>query len=119
MPNKDQLSTVVNAFEQWRSNRNSRQVPTPLREQAVSLLNHYSSSKITSALSISGSQLKQWRNTAGLADATPQFVHLPISPLLTQPSITIELHFANGNEMFLSGVVDSHLIVSLIGALKP
>jgi hypothetical protein len=45
MPNKDQLSTVVSAFEHWRSNRSGRQVPTPiaLREQAATLLNpeHY------------------------------------------------------------------------------
>jgi hypothetical protein len=60
MPKQDQLSIVVTAFEYWRSNRNGRQVPTPtaLREQTVELLNHYSSSQITSALRISGSQLK-------------------------------------------------------------
>jgi len=45
MSNQDQLPTVVTAFEHWRSNRNGRQVPTPLplREQAVALLNYYSS----------------------------------------------------------------------------
>ncbi|MCP4985317.1 MAG: hypothetical protein GY928_04370 [Colwellia sp.] len=61
MPNQEQLSIVVTAFAHWRSNRNGRQVPTPnaLREQAVALLNHYSSSQITSSLRISGSQLKQ------------------------------------------------------------
>jgi len=62
MSNQDQLPNVVIAFEHWRSNRNGRQVPTPvpLREQAVALLNYYSSSQITSALRISGSSLVQY-----------------------------------------------------------
>ncbi len=120
MSNQDQLPTVVTAFEHWRSNRNGRQVPTPLplREQAVALLNYYSSSQITSALRISGSQLKQWRNSVEPTDKTPLFVHLPISTSLTQPPFNVELRFAQGNEMSLSGVVDGHLIMSLIGAMK-
>jgi hypothetical protein len=122
MPDQDQLSTAVIAFERWRSNRNGRQVPTPttLREQAVSLLNHYSSSQIISALSISGSQLKQWRNSFEPTDKTFPFVHLPISPSLTNPSVNVELRFASGEQVFLSGVVvNSDMIVSLIGAMKP
>ena len=120
MSNQDQLPTVVSAFEHWRNNRNGRQVPTPtpLREQAVALLSNYSSSKITSALRISGSQLKQWRNSLEPTDITSLFVHLPISPSLTQPPLNVELRFARGDEMSLSGVVDSHLIMSLIGAMK-
>ena len=45
MLNQEQLSTVVAAFEQWRNNRNSRQltIPEHLRQQAVSLLEHCSS----------------------------------------------------------------------------
>ena len=120
MPNQDQLSTAVTGFEHWRSNRSGRQVSTPiaLREQAVALLNHYSSSKITSALRISGSQLKQWRYTLEHAEKTPLFVHLPISPPFTQPPLTVELRFAQGNEMSLSGVIDTNIIISLIGAMK-
>jgi hypothetical protein len=106
MLKQDQLLTVVTAFEHWRSNRNGRQVPTPtvLREQAVALLNHYSSSQITSALRISGTQLKQWRNSAAPTDATSQFVHLPISISPTQSSIKVELCFASGDQMHLSGL---------------
>lgn len=120
MPNKDQLPTVVSAFEHWRSNRNGRQVPTPiaLREQAVTLLNNYSSSQITSALRISGSQLKQWRNSAVPTETKPQFVHLPISISPTQSSINVELCFASGDQMHLSGVVDSDMLTSLVGAMK-
>lgn len=120
MPNKDQLSTVVSAFEHWRSNRNDRQVPTPiaLREQAVSLLNNYSSSQITSALRISGSQLKQWRNSAVSTETQPQFVHLPISISPTQSAVKVELCFASGDQMHLSGLINSDMLVSLIGAMK-
>jgi hypothetical protein len=120
MPTSDQLSTVVTAFKHWRSNRNGRQVPTPvpLREQAVALLNYYSSSQITSALRISGSQLKQWRNTAAPTEIKPQFVHLPIVDLPTQPTVNIEIGFTNGDQMHLSGVVDNNMLISLIGAMR-
>ena len=86
MSNQDQLTTVVTAFEHWRSNRNGRKVPTPLplREQTVALLNYYSSSQITSALRISGSQLKQWRISTAPTETIPQFVHLPIPTSPTQ-----------------------------------
>ncbi len=120
MLNQDQLSIVVTAFEHWRSNRNGRQVPTPteLREQAVALLHHYSSSQITSALRISGSQLKQWRHCAVPTKVKPQFVHLPISDSPTQPSVKVELCFVSGDQMHLSGVVNSDMLISLVGAMK-
>lgn len=121
MSNQDQLSTLVTAFEHWRSNRNGRQVPTPiaLREQAVVLLNHYSSSQITAALRISGSQLKQWRSSVAPAIETmPQFVHLPISHSPTSPSVKVELCFSSGDQMHLSGVINSDMLVSLVGAMK-
>ncbi|MBL4941388.1 MAG: hypothetical protein JKY81_06935 [Colwellia sp.] len=97
MSNQDQLSTLVTAFEHWRSNRNGRQVPTPttLREQAVALLKHHSSSQITSAVRIIGSQLKQWRNSVVPTKTTPQFIHLPISTSPTQPSVKVELCFTS------------------------
>jgi hypothetical protein len=81
MSTPDQIPTVVTTFEHCRNNRNVRQVPTPtyLHEQVVALLDYYSSSQITSALKISGSQLKQWRNNAEPTGTNPQFVHLPIS----------------------------------------
>jgi hypothetical protein len=39
MTNQDQLPRVVAAFEQWRNNRNGRQVATPAQ-----LANHFLSS---------------------------------------------------------------------------
>ncbi len=120
MPNQEQLPIVVTAFAHWRSNRIGRQVPTPnaLREQAVALLNHYSSSQITSALRISGSQLKQWRNSAVPTETKPQFVHLPMSDSSTHPRVKVELCFVSGDQMHLSGVVDSDMLISLVGAMK-
>ncbi|AZG35451.1 MULTISPECIES: hypothetical protein [Shewanella] len=103
MSNSDLLSTLSTAFECWRSNRNGRQVPTPntLREQAVGLLEHYSSSKITSVLRISGSQLKQWRNSISPPVNNPQFVHLPILAPSTQTTFNVELKFFQGDTMSL------------------
>jgi hypothetical protein len=120
MPTQDQLSIVVTAFEHWRSNRNGRQVPTPnlLRKQAVALLNLHSSSQITSALRISGSQLKQWRKCVVPTSTKPQFVHLPISIPPTQSSVKIELSFTSGDQMHLSGVIECDMLISLVGAMK-
>ena len=81
MSNRDQLSNVVAAFEQWRETRFSRKAPTPkpLRKKAVALKSHYSSSRITSALRISGSQLKQWSEEGKDLEQTVDFVQLPVS----------------------------------------
>jgi len=65
-----------------------------------------------------GRQLKQWRNTTAPTETTPQFVHLPISTSPTPSSVNVELRFANGDQMHLSGVVNSDMLVSLIGAMK-
>ncbi len=120
MPNQEQLSIVVTAFPHWLCNRNGRQVPTPaaLREQAVALLSHYSSSQITSALRISGGQLKQWRATLGTFEEAPQFVHLPIPSSPMKSPLNVELRFASGDLMSLSGIVDSDMLISLVGAMK-
>ncbi|MGL1959078.1 MAG: hypothetical protein OCD00_17395 [Colwellia sp.] len=70
------------------------QPPNALREQAVALLKYYSSSKITSALRISGGQLKQWKNSVSSPENTPQFVQLPISAPSAQTPFNVELCFA-------------------------
>jgi hypothetical protein len=95
-------------------------VPTPnaLRNQAVALLHLYSSSKITAALRNSGSQLKQWRKYVVPTATKPQFVHLPISPSPTQSSVKVELSFTSGDQMHLSGVIDSDMLISLVGTMK-
>lgn len=116
MSNQDQLINVVAAFEQWRKNRNGRQVatPLPLRKQAVSLINTYASSKITSALRISGSQLKQWSGSFESPQQLPQFVHLPMTP----EQLNVELRFASGDQLSLAGDVSLTAIIAMIREIK-
>ncbi|MEP0177772.1 MAG: hypothetical protein ABJD02_00525 [Paraglaciecola sp.] len=78
MSNQEQLSTVITIFEQWRSNKNGQReaISEHLRQQAVLLLVHCSSSAITSALRISSAQLKQWRGL--LAPDNTEFVNLTL-----------------------------------------
>lgn len=117
---QNQLAVVVTAFTQWRKNRKGRNVPTPisLREQAVSLLNTYSSSKITAALHISGSQLKQWREHDESSVALSTFVTLPMETLALQQPFTIELSFVSGEQLRLSDVVEHAVLNTLIAAIK-
>jgi hypothetical protein len=118
MSNQDQLSPLVAAFEQWRNNRNGRQVATPehLRQQAVLLLEHYASSTITSALRISGAQLKQWREV--LLPANTDFVSLALmsEPCGLQQHLELRLH--NGVHLSLSGALSSSVIVDMIREAK-
>ena len=118
MSNQEQLSSVVAAFEQWRNNRNGRQVPTPqhLRQQAVLLLEHSSSSTITCALRISGSQLKQWRELS--TPANTEFVSLPLVNGSCDPQQRLELRLHNGVQLSLSGALSSSLIVDMLREVK-
>jgi len=120
MPNKDQLTAVVTAFEHWRSNKNGRRVPTPkpLRKQAVSLLENYSPGQITTALRISGTQLKQWGNSSKLSEQIPQFIELPVSSVTHHDPFNVELSFVSGDQLRLCGIYDPNLLTTLIGAMK-
>lgn len=118
MSNQDQLPPVVAAFEQWRNNRNGRQVATPqhLRQQAVLLLEYCSSSTITCALRISGTQLKQWRECS--APANTEFVSLPLVNGSCDPQQRLELRLHNGAHLSLSGALSSSLIVDMLREAK-
>jgi hypothetical protein len=120
MTTPEHLSHLITAFEHWRSNRKNRRSPIPnaLREQAVGLLEYYLPSKITSALRISGGQLKQWKNNLSFPENTTQFVVLPLSTPLDQTPFNVDIRFAQGDAMSLSGVVDPSILISLIAALK-
>jgi hypothetical protein len=118
MSNQDQLPPVVAAFEQGRNNRNGRQVATPqhLRQQAVLLLEHCSSSTITCALRISGTQLKQWRECS--APANTEFVSLPLVNQSCDPQQRLELRLHNGVHLSLAGALSSSLIVDMLREAK-
>ena len=115
MAQQDQLTNVVNAFEQWRNSKISRSARTPmeLRQQAVALLSHYSKGKIICALKISGSNFKRWTQSLTSEDDSPSFVALePVS--LSQPSeLKLTLDFANGCQLSLSGDISAELLTAL------
>jgi hypothetical protein len=90
MPNEMMASAIV-AFELWRENKGycAAKIPENLRQQAVALLDHFSSSKIVSALSLSGTGLKRWS--------------LDDNAAIT--SLNVELSFGNGCHMRLCGEI--------------
>ena len=120
MPNPEQLSRVITAFEQWRHNKIERQAstPAPLRQQAVALLDNYASSKITSALRISGTQLKNWAESLTVANKPDPFVHLPLSSNGQPNSLNLQLHFRHGEQLILSGDISLSMLTAMIQEMK-
>ena len=120
MSNPEPLTRVITAFEQWRQNKSGRQkpIPAPLRKQAVLLLDEYSSSKITSALKISGSQLKQWTESLQLVNNTHQFVDLPLPSSAQPASLNVQLHFRHGGHLTLGGDISVSLLTAMIQEMK-
>lgn len=116
--NPEQLSRVITAFEQWRRNKKSRQTPTLLRQQAVALLDNYSFCKITSALRISGTQLKNWAASLQADNKPEPFVHLPLSVTPQHKSLDLQLHFRHGEQLTLSGDISLSLITAMIQEMK-
>ena len=115
---KKRLATVVKAFEQWRQTRhNSTQItPTELRQQAVSLLEYFSSSHIMAALHISGSNLKRWsqqqqQSTEQVAEFVPlPLVEQPVPAQLNLELLNLELTLGQGCHIRLSGDISpAHL----------
>lgn len=116
MSKPDHLNRVIAAFEQWRLTKNKHQtiIPTPLRQQAVALLDEYSSSKITAALRLSGSQLKSWAGLHPLDEQALAFVQLPRVSALPQQTLSIALHFRHGGQLTLSGEMSPALLSAII-----
>lgn len=119
MKNSDQLSITATAFDLWREKRvyPRERTPLALRQQAVLLYKNYSSSKITTALKISGTQLNQWKTLLAPKDEHPDFVHLP-SPSTTTEPLTLSLSFANGASMVFNGAISSTLLTTIIQESK-
>jgi hypothetical protein len=82
------------------------------------LLKDYSSSKIISALKISGTQLKQWRTVPGLTEPSTQFVTLPALSSRQNEKSNIEFRFTNGAQLCLSGDVSLNVITAIIREVK-
>ena len=123
MANVKEIHQVVEAFELWRHNRGTRKSPTPqaLRKQAVDLLERCSSSKVTSLLHISGSQLKQWRESFKPSQTNHDFIHLPAQSQadhIVNEQPRIELCFCNGAALTFSGQISQALLVAMIKETK-
>ena len=86
------LTELQMEFVRWRETRSPRQVPTPLRVNAVALLGVHSTSEILKTLKINHQMLKRWRRRYGdepEATATPPstaFVPLNAGHEVTLPS---------------------------------
>ncbi len=123
MANSKEINQVVEAFELWRNNRGSRKSPTPqaLRKQAIDLLEHCSCSKVTSMLRISGSQLKQWRESVKPSQTNHDFIQLPArseAHHIVNKHPKIELRFCNGTALNFSGEITQALLVTMIQETK-
>jgi hypothetical protein len=123
MTNAKKINQVVEAFELWRHNRGSRQSPTPqaLRKQAIGLLEHCSCSKVTSLLRISGSQLKQWRESVKPSQTNHDFIRLPAqseADHIVNEHPRIELRFCNGTALTFSGEITQAFLVTMIQESK-
>ncbi|WP_207385680.1 hypothetical protein [Legionella anisa] len=80
----DTLSSVIEAFSYWRTNRLKQgKIPDYLWEQVKGLLNHYPTAKICSALSISTVQIRE--KLLPKEDVAIQFVEVkerfPVVPM--------------------------------------
>ena len=115
----EQLAKTVTAFEQWRSNKSTKgaAIPNPLRQQAVALLPQHSKSTVSRRLRISGAQLKQWCLADKSLDEQAQFIQLPEFQNPSS-SLSVDVSFANGNQLSIGGEVNISLITQVIEAIK-
>ena len=115
----DLLSSTIAAFEQWRRDKPKKSSPIPLslRQQALALLPHYSSSKITLSLHISGHQFKQWALANNASNEQEAFVELPPEPTPVQPW-QLDVNLASGDQLCFSGALDKSLIVLIMETMK-
>jgi hypothetical protein len=117
----DQLADTLAAFEVWRNNKPSKSCATPtyLRQQAVALLPHYTSSAIAKALHISGGQFKRWRLDVQTQPDALRFISLPPSQEESsgQP-LSLEINLANGHQLLLSGELNIEQLIALLEAIK-
>jgi hypothetical protein len=106
MQNPDEMmASAITAFKQWRDTRVNRAVKTPtiLQAQASSLLKHFPSSKITVALSISGTNLKRWSTLVQDGQSLTEFVALPPLEAPSSAPLSMQVVFNNGCHLRLCG----------------
>lgn len=105
MENQEALLLVVEAFETWRSQRQSLSevIPADLRRQAVAISGQYKRSHIISALHISGAQYSKWQHEfKEVKCQTVEFIALPNEPL--QARGKVRLHHPRGAQLEFEGI---------------
>jgi hypothetical protein len=116
MQNSDKMmASAIIAFEKWRQMRvNRAKTPVALQQQAVALLAHFSSSKITSALNVSGANLKRWSDLAQDKQSLTEFIALPPSDEPSSAPLNLALVFNNGANMRLCGELSPVQLTAII-----
>lgn len=125
MPKKPTLRSVQLDFQHWRANKSTlgRQVPAPLRQNAVALLKELPAMSITNALGINHTMLTAWANE--IPDTSPipiEFIPLPsIAPEATTapPSdeLTLNVTQPNGAQWHLQGRINPAQLSAFIHAI--
>lgn len=123
MTNHDKLASIIEEFQQWRNSRAHRNAKTPenLRRKAVALLNQHSSSQITTALKLSGANLKTWSQQLNNEIIQTDFIALPDLRPLEKPTenhLNLKIAFNNGNHMQISGDLSSTAFCTLMRELN-
>lgn len=100
------LESVQAAFQQWRQSKTQLRARTPdeLRQQALALRDHHSSSEICRALGITRGMFRAWQGQP--VSAPVEFIALPATTVPEQAiatPITLELTRANGDHWRLQG----------------
>ena len=112
----EMMALAINAFKEWRETRQHAVSKTPkvLQQQAVALLAHFSSSKVISALNISGTNIKLWSKHGHNKHDPTEFVTLPsLDESSLHAQLSMELAFGNGCYMRFYGEISPAQLTAL------
>ena len=124
------LIELQNELTYWRSHRQPRHIPQPIREQAVRLLSQHKACEIKNALNINHRTLKQWKESDSEAvpvvspQDTPGFIPLPtIEPLVpvlstpSMPELKMIRHAGDGSAVSVEGTLSLEQWSSVLSLL--
>lgn len=123
MPKQPTLQSVRADFQHWRANKSTLgpRIPDDLRRDAVALLGELSASTITTAIGVSCSMLKAWRNEQPQPTDIPiEFIALPSPAPATEPPIdalTLSVTQPNGAKWQLQGCMNPEQLGAIIHAV--
>ena len=112
----EMMALTIKAFKEWRETRQYSVSKTPkrLQQQVVALLVHFSSSKVMSALNISGTNIKRWSKHNQDKHDPAEFVTLPsIDEPSPHAQLSMELAFNNGCCMRFYGAISPAQLTAL------